>query len=77
MLIAVPLVGLRGRPGGRGATGPLISHDALVSTRDHSRSEKAPHMFTYQKRFAAPPDQVWEQLTSDASIAARARPRKM
>jgi hypothetical protein len=32
--------------------------------------EKAPHVFTYQKRFAAPPDQVWEQLTSDASIAA-------
>jgi hypothetical protein len=32
--------------------------------------EKAPHVFTYQKRFAAPPDQVWEQLTSDASITA-------
>ena len=32
--------------------------------------EQAPHVFTYQKRFAAPPDQVWEQLTSDASITA-------
>lgn len=32
--------------------------------------ESAPHVFTYQKRFAAPPAQVWEQLTSDASIAA-------
>jgi hypothetical protein len=30
----------------------------------------APHVFTYQKRFAAPPQTVWEQLTSDASIAA-------
>jgi hypothetical protein len=30
----------------------------------------APHVFRYQKRFAAPPEQVWESLTSDASIAA-------
>jgi hypothetical protein len=30
----------------------------------------APHVFTYQKRFAAPPATVWEQLTSDDSIAA-------
>ncbi|RDH78865.1 SRPBCC family protein [Mycolicibacterium moriokaense] len=30
----------------------------------------APHVFTYQKRFAAPPAKVWEQLTSDDSIAA-------
>ncbi len=30
----------------------------------------APHVFTYQKRFAAPPAQVWEQLTSDTSITA-------
>ena len=32
--------------------------------------ETAPHVFTYQKRFAAPPDKVWEQLTSDTSLAA-------
>jgi hypothetical protein len=32
--------------------------------------KSAPHVFTYQRRFAAPPDAVWEQLTSDASIAA-------
>lgn len=32
--------------------------------------ETAPHVFTYQKRFAAPPAQVWEQLTSDTSLAA-------
>lgn len=32
--------------------------------------ESAPHVFTYQKRFAATPQHVWEQLTSDESIAA-------
>lgn len=30
----------------------------------------APHVFRYQKRFAASPEQVWESLTSDASVAA-------
>jgi hypothetical protein len=30
----------------------------------------APHVFTYQKRFAAPPQAVWESLISDDSIAA-------
>jgi hypothetical protein len=30
----------------------------------------APHVFRYQKRFAATPGQVWESLTSDASLAA-------
>lgn len=32
--------------------------------------QSAPHAFTYQKRFAAPPNKVWEQLTSDPSITA-------
>lgn len=32
--------------------------------------DSAPHVFTYQKRFAAPPERVWESLTSDESIAA-------
>ncbi len=32
--------------------------------------DSAPHVFTYRKRFAAPPERVWEQLTSDESIAA-------
>jgi hypothetical protein len=32
--------------------------------------ESAPHVFTYQKRFAAPPARAWEQLTSDESITA-------
>jgi hypothetical protein len=30
----------------------------------------APHVFRYQKRFAATPQEVWEQLTSDVSLAA-------
>jgi hypothetical protein len=30
----------------------------------------APHVFRYQKRFAATPEQVWESLTSDESVAA-------
>jgi hypothetical protein len=30
----------------------------------------APHVFRYQKRFVAPPEQVWESLASNASIAA-------
>ncbi|MCV7065791.1 SRPBCC family protein [Mycolicibacterium farcinogenes] len=30
----------------------------------------APHIFTYHKRFAAPPERVWESLVSDESLAA-------
>jgi ligand-binding SRPBCC domain-containing protein len=30
----------------------------------------APHVFRYQKRFAAPPEKVWESLCSDKSLAA-------
>jgi polyketide cyclase/dehydrase/lipid transport protein len=30
----------------------------------------APHVFRYEKRFAAPPEKVWESLTSDESLAA-------
>ena len=42
---------------------PLASADAdfLVS---------APHVFRYEKRFAATPERVWESLTSDESLAA-------
>jgi hypothetical protein len=29
----------------------------------------APHVFHYQKRYAATPQEVWESLTSDVSIA--------
>jgi len=30
----------------------------------------APHVFHYEKHFAAPPEQVWESLQSDESLAA-------
>ncbi len=30
----------------------------------------APHIFRYQKRFAASPEQVWASLTSDDSLSA-------
>ncbi|WP_441959632.1 SRPBCC family protein [Mycolicibacterium houstonense] len=30
----------------------------------------APHIFTYHKRYAAPPERVWESLVSDESLAA-------
>jgi polyketide cyclase/dehydrase/lipid transport protein len=30
----------------------------------------APHVFRYQKRFAATPEQVWKSMTSDESMAA-------
>jgi carbon monoxide dehydrogenase subunit G len=30
----------------------------------------APHVFRYQKRFAASPEKVWESLCSDESLAA-------
>ncbi|KUI01608.1 SRPBCC family protein [Mycobacterium sp. IS-3022] len=42
---------------------PLAAADAdfLVS---------APHVFRYEKRFAAPPERVWESMVSDESLAA-------
>lgn len=30
----------------------------------------APHVFRYEKRFAATPERVWESLTSDESLSA-------
>jgi len=42
---------------------PLESADAGLFT-------SAPHIYRYEKRFAAPPDKVWESLTSDASLSA-------
>jgi hypothetical protein len=30
----------------------------------------APHIFRYEKRFAAPPEKVWESLISDESLTA-------
>lgn len=37
---------------------------------DDSFFGSAPHVFTYRKQFDAPPEQVWESLTSDESLAA-------
>jgi hypothetical protein len=36
----------------------------------------APHVFRYQKRFAATPEQVWATMTSDESMAAWGPPIK-
>ncbi len=41
-----------------------------LETADEDFLTSAPHVFSYQKRFAAPPQAVWAQLTSDESIAA-------
>jgi polyketide cyclase/dehydrase/lipid transport protein len=41
-----------------------------LQAADEEFLTSAPHVFTYQKRFAAPPQAVWAQLTSDESIAA-------
>lgn len=41
-----------------------------LQSADADFFDSAPHVFTYQKRFAAPPAKVWEQLTSDQSISA-------
>lgn len=42
---------------------PLAPADADFLT-------SAPHVFRYEKRYAATPEQVWESLTSDESLAA-------
>lgn len=41
-----------------------------LEAADEDFLTSAPHVFTYQKRFAAPPQTVWESLISDESIAA-------
>jgi hypothetical protein len=41
-----------------------------LQAADEDFLTSAPHVFTYQKRFAAPPQTVWESLVSDESIAA-------
>lgn len=42
---------------------PLEAADADFLT-------SAPHIFRYQKRFAAPPEKVWQSLISDESLTA-------
>jgi carbon monoxide dehydrogenase subunit G len=41
-----------------------------VEPADANFFTSAPHVFRYSKRFAAPPERVWESLTSDESLAA-------
>ncbi len=36
---------------------------------DASFFDSAPHIFRYDMRYAAPPQQVWESLGSDASVS--------
>ena len=56
--------------------GPDIWHALQTTTRwypleptDASFLDSAPHVFRYRKRYAAPPERVWESLASDASIS--------
>ncbi|HET7665423.1 MAG TPA: SRPBCC family protein [Mycobacterium sp.] len=41
-----------------------------LESADDDFFASAPHVFRYRKRFAAAPERVWEQLTSDVSLAA-------
>jgi hypothetical protein len=41
-----------------------------LGTADAGIFTSAPLIFTYEKRFAAPPDRVWESLESDESLSA-------
>jgi Polyketide cyclase / dehydrase and lipid transport len=47
-----------------------VTHWYPLEAADENFLKSAPHVFTYQKRFAAPPQTVWESLVSDESIAA-------
>jgi Polyketide cyclase / dehydrase and lipid transport len=40
-----------------------------VEPADEGVFTSAPHIFHYSKRFAAPPERVWESLASDESLA--------
>jgi hypothetical protein len=42
----------------------------VVEPADEDFLASAPHVFRYSKRFAAPPETVWESLASDESLAA-------
>ena len=41
-----------------------------VEPADAALFTSAPHVFRYEKRFAASPERVWASLTSDESLAA-------
>jgi hypothetical protein len=53
----------------------MVSYDAMtrwhpLEPADDEFFTSAPHVFRYQKRFAATPEQVRDSLTSDESLAA-------
>jgi hypothetical protein len=41
-----------------------------VESADEGIFTSAPHVFRYEKQFAAPPERVWESLASDESLSA-------
>ena len=41
-----------------------------LSPADAALFDTAPHVFRYEKHYAATPEQVWESLQSDASLSA-------
>ncbi len=41
-----------------------------LESADAGFIDTAPHVFRYEKHFAAPPERVWESLASDDSLAA-------
>ncbi|OBI84480.1 SRPBCC family protein [Mycobacterium sp. E740] len=41
-----------------------------LASADADFLTSAPHVFRYEKRYAAPPERVWDSLTSDDSLAA-------
>jgi hypothetical protein len=41
-----------------------------VESADEDFFTSAPHVFRYSKRYAAPPERVWESLVSDESLSA-------
>lgn len=47
-----------------------MPHWFSLKSADAGLFDTAPHVFRYQKHFAAPPDRVWESLVSDESLAA-------
>jgi hypothetical protein len=41
-----------------------------LESADGGFFDTAPHIFRYEKHYAAPPQRVWESMTSDESLAA-------
>lgn len=48
----------------------MLAPMPALESADAEFFRTAPHIFTYRKVFAAPPERVWESLASDESLAA-------